>query len=110
MMLSRYLNYGIPYESRVYILRDMIFNEAELIENMSVGDFPQNITAPTNIITISMLTENKDDEFIATRIRKIIFKIELSKEAVGVTEISSDMICKMKLLFYDLCIYERNGD
>jgi hypothetical protein len=39
-----------------------------------------------------MLTENKENEFIATRIRKTIFKIELFKEAVEVIMISTKFI------------------
>jgi hypothetical protein len=33
-----------------------------------------------------MFTKNKENEFIAARIRKTISKIELSKEAAGITE------------------------
>jgi hypothetical protein len=77
---------------RVHISRDMIFNETELAGNMSVEGLSQDITAPTNIIITSMLTENKENESIAARIRKAIFKIELPKEAVGVTKISTKFI------------------
>jgi hypothetical protein len=74
----------------------MIFNEAELAGNMSVRGLSQGITAPTNITTTSMFAENKKDESIATRIRKIIFKItfkaELPKEAVGVIKVSAKLI------------------
>jgi hypothetical protein len=67
---------------------------------MNVGGPPQSTTAPTNIIIISMLTENKEDESIAARIRKAIFKIELSKEAVGVTKIFAK--------FIDMIVLRRN--
>jgi hypothetical protein len=85
---------------RVYILRDIIFNEAELIRNISVENFLQDIIASTNIITTNMFTENKENEFIAARIRKIIFKIELLKEAVGIIKISAK--------FIDIIILRRN--
>jgi hypothetical protein len=88
----------------------VIFNETELAENMSVGGLSQNIIAPTNIITINMLTENKEDEFIPERIRKSIFKIELPKETVGVIKILSDILYKVKLAFYNLYIHERDSD
>jgi hypothetical protein len=39
-----------------------------------------------------MLTKNKENEFIAARTRKTIFKIELFKKAVGITEISTKFI------------------
>jgi hypothetical protein len=39
-----------------------------------------------------MLAENKEDEFIAARIRKTIFKIELPKKVVEVTKISAKFI------------------
>jgi hypothetical protein len=39
-----------------------------------------------------MLTKNKENESIAARIRKTTFKIELPKEAVGVTKISAKFI------------------
>jgi hypothetical protein len=39
-----------------------------------------------------MLTKNKENEFIAARTRKTIFKIELSKEIVGITKISAKFI------------------
>jgi hypothetical protein len=39
-----------------------------------------------------MLTENKENEFIAARIRKTIFKIELPKEAVELIKIFAKFI------------------
>jgi hypothetical protein len=84
----------------VHTSRDMIFNEAELAGNISVEGLPQDTTAPTNITTISMLTENKKNKPIAAKIRKTTFKaiskIELPKkanpEAVGVTKTSAKLI------------------
>jgi hypothetical protein len=76
----------------VYISRDIIFNEAELIGNISVRDLPQNITALINNIITNTLTENKKNKFIAARIRKTIFKIKLPKEAVRITKISAKFI------------------
>jgi hypothetical protein len=70
----------------------MIFNEAELIGNINIRDLPQNITASTNTIITNILTKNKENEPIAARIRKITFKIELSKEAIEITEISAKFI------------------
>jgi hypothetical protein len=77
---------------RLHISRDVIFNETELIENMSVKGLLQGITAPINNTTINMFTKNKEDESIAARIRKTIFKIKLSKEAVEVIEIFTKFI------------------
>jgi hypothetical protein len=77
---------------RVYILRNIIFNEIELTGNMNVKNLPQNITAPINIIIINIFTKNKENKSIAARTRKIIFKIELSKEVVGITKISAKFI------------------
>jgi hypothetical protein len=76
----------------VHISRDIIFNETELTGNINVGGFLQNTTASTNIIITNMLTENKENESIAARTRKIIFKIELPKEAVEITKISAKFI------------------
>jgi hypothetical protein len=76
----------------VYISRNVIFNETELIGNISVKGFPQDITAPINIITINTFTENKKDKFIAARTRKTIFKIELPKKAIGIIKISAKFI------------------
>jgi hypothetical protein len=59
---------------------------------MNVRNLPQNITAPTNITTINMLTENKKNKPIAARIRKTIFKIELSKKAIRITKTSAKFI------------------
>jgi hypothetical protein len=76
----------------VHISRNIIFNETELAGNINVGNFLQNITAPTNTIITNTLTENKKNKFIAARIRKTIFKIELSKEVIGITKISAKFI------------------
>jgi hypothetical protein len=70
----------------------MIFNEAELAGNISVRGFPQDTTAPTNIITTNMLTENKKNESIAARTRKATFKTELPKEIMKITKISAKFI------------------
>jgi hypothetical protein len=51
-----------------------------------------SITAPINIIIINTLTENKENKFIAARIRKIISKIKLLKEVVKVIKISAKFI------------------
>jgi methionine synthase II (cobalamin-independent) len=81
-----------PVRKRVHISRNMIFNEIELAGNISVRDLPQSITAPTNITTTNMLTENKENESIAARIRKIISKTKLSKEAVKIIKVSAKLI------------------
>jgi hypothetical protein len=47
-----------------------------------------------------MLTENKEDKSIAARIRKTIFKIELSKEVVG--------IIKIFVKFINMVVLRRN--
>jgi hypothetical protein len=39
-----------------------------------------------------MLTENKENKYIITRIRKITYKIELFKKVMRVTEISAKFI------------------
>jgi hypothetical protein len=39
-----------------------------------------------------MFTKNKENEFIAARTRKTIFKIELSKEVVRITKIFTKFI------------------
>jgi hypothetical protein len=85
---------------RVYISRNIIFNETELIGNISVGNLPQNTIAPINNITINMFTENKEDKFIAAKIRKIIFKAELPKEIIGIIKISTK--------FIDIIVSRRN--
>jgi hypothetical protein len=91
----------------MHISRDMIFNEAELVGNMSIRNLPQDITALINIIIISLLAENKENKenkSIAAKIRKtifkIIFKIELSKEVVRITEIFAK--------FIDMIVSRRN--
>jgi hypothetical protein len=76
----------------VHILRDIIFNETELIRNINVENLFLDIIASTNIFIINMFTENKEDRSIAARIRKTIFKIELPKKVMGVTEISVKFI------------------
>jgi hypothetical protein len=76
----------------VHILRNMIFNEAELAENINVESLPKDITAPINITITSIFTKNKENESIAARTRKTIFKIELPKEAVEFTKISTKFI------------------
>jgi hypothetical protein len=76
----------------VHTSRDIIFNETELTRNISVKGLPQSITAPTNIITTNILTENKKDKSIAARTRKAIFKTELPKEVVKITKISAKLI------------------
>jgi hypothetical protein len=91
---------------RVHISRDIIFNEIELIENMSVKGFFQNIIAPINNITINTFTKNKENEFIAARIRKIIFKIKLLKEAVGVIKIFAKFINMIILRRNPNIVYE----
>jgi hypothetical protein len=100
-MLSRFSDYAILCENvYIYISRNMIFNEAELIRNISVEGFFQNITALINTITINIFAENKENESIAARIRKTIFKIifkaELSKEInskiMEITKISAKFI------------------
>jgi hypothetical protein len=47
-----------------------------------------------------MFTKNKENESIAARIRKTIFKIELSKEVVEITKISTK--------FIDIIVLRRN--
>jgi hypothetical protein len=76
----------------VYISRNIIFNETELTENISVKDLPQDITALTNTITINMFTKNKENKSIAARTRKTTFKIKLLKEAIEVTKIFTKFI------------------
>jgi hypothetical protein len=76
----------------VHISRNIIFNETELTGNINIKDLPQNIIASTNIITTNMFTENKKNEFIAARTRKIIFKTELLKEVMRITKISAKFI------------------
>jgi hypothetical protein len=76
----------------VHISRNIIFNEAELTGNINVKGFSQGIIAPTNIITTNMFTKNKKDEFIAARIRKTTFKIELLKEAIEIIKIFAKFI------------------
>jgi hypothetical protein len=70
----------------------MIFNETELIKNINIRNLLQNIIALINIIIINTFTENKKDKFIAARIRKIIFKIELPKEVMGITKVFAKFI------------------
>jgi hypothetical protein len=81
-----------PVRKRVHISRDMIFNETELIRNINVKGLSQNIIAFINITITNMFTENKEDESIAARIRKTIFKIELLKEAVEIIKVSAKFI------------------
>jgi hypothetical protein len=95
-----------PVRKRVHISRDMIFNEVELAGNMSVKSFFQDITASTNITITSILTENKEDESIAARIRKTTFKIELPKEAVKVIKISAKFIGMIALRRNPNIVYE----
>jgi hypothetical protein len=76
----------------VHTSRNIIFNETELTGNINVKNFSQNITAPTNTITINIFTKNKENKFIAARIRKTIFKIKLFKEAIEVTKIFAKFI------------------
>jgi hypothetical protein len=76
----------------VHTSQDIIFNEAELIRNISVKDLPQNITALTNTTIINTLTENKKNKSITARTRKTIFKIELPKEVVEIIKISAKFI------------------
>jgi hypothetical protein len=70
----------------------MIFNETELAENINVKGLPQSITAPINITITNIFTKNKEDKSITAKICKIIFKIELPKEAVKITKISAKFI------------------
>jgi hypothetical protein len=84
----------------------MIFNEAELAGNMSVRNLSLNITALINITTINILAENKENESIAARIRKATFKVELPKEAVGVTKASAKFIGVIALRRDPNIVYE----
>jgi hypothetical protein len=84
----------------------MIFNETELAGNISVKDFFQDIIASINITIINMFTENKENKSIAARIRKTIFKIELFKEAVGITEIFAKFINMIVLCRNPNIVYE----
>jgi hypothetical protein len=84
----------------VHTSQDIIFNEAELIRNISVKDLPQNITALTNTTIINTLTENKKNKSITARTRKTIFKIELPKEVVEIIKISAK--------FIDIIVSRRN--
>jgi hypothetical protein len=100
-----------PVRKRVHTSRNIIFNEAELIKNMNVKNFSQNITAPINIITTNMFTENKKDKFIAARTHKIIFKIKLSKKIVRIIKISAKFIniivsCRNPNIVYENLIKE----
>jgi hypothetical protein len=76
----------------MHISRDMIFNETELIRNINIKGLLQNIIASINITITNIFTKNKEDESIAARIRKTIFKIKLSKEIIEVTKISAKFI------------------
>jgi hypothetical protein len=53
-----------------------------------------------------MLTENKEDEFIAARTRKTIFKIKLSKEAMGIIKIFAKFIGVIALRRNPNIVYE----
>jgi hypothetical protein len=90
----------------VHISRDIIFNEAELAGNISVKGFFQSITAPINITIINTFTENKENKFIAARIRKAIFKIELLKEAVEIIKIFAKFIDMIVLRRDPNIVYE----
>jgi hypothetical protein len=70
----------------------MIFNETKLTGNINVRNLPQSTTAPTNITTTNMFTENKEDKPIAARIRKTTSKTELPKEAVGIIKTPAKLI------------------
>jgi hypothetical protein len=59
---------------------------------MNVKGLSQDITAPTNIITTNIFTENKEDEFIAARTRKTTFKIKLPKKVMGIIKIFAKFI------------------
>jgi hypothetical protein len=90
---------------KIYIFRDVIFNEAELTGNKDVKDPSQGSTAPpttandasTTPATIEATdkesiyhTKNIEESPITGRTRKTTYKIELSKKvfqkAVGVTD------------------------
>jgi hypothetical protein len=90
----------------VHISRDIIFNETELIRNINVKDFPQNITAPINTTTINTFTENKKNKSLAARIRKTISKIKLSKKAVEITKIFAKFIDIIALRRNPNIVYE----
>jgi hypothetical protein len=90
----------------MYISRDMIFNEAELTKNISVKSLFQDTTAPTNIITTNIFTENKENKPIAARIRKTTSKTELPKETVKITKISAKFINMIALRRNPNIVYE----
>jgi hypothetical protein len=79
----------------VHTSRNIIFNEVELAENISVKGFLQNIIASTNTTITSIFAENKENKenkFIAAKIRKTTFKIKLPKKVVEIIEISAKFI------------------
>src|SRR5450755_856597 len=109
MILSRYSDYGIPYEKNIYTSRDVKFNETELAGKKNVKDPSQGVTAPVttandasttpittdndiSIILDTVEETNKDMEnnSIAGKTRKTTIKNKLPKkvlqEAVGATE------------------------
>jgi hypothetical protein len=86
----------------------MIFNEAELAENKNIRDLPQSITAPINTTTIDILAENKENESIAARIRKTIFKIIFKAELPKEINSKTIEITKIFAKFINVIISRRN--